>query len=135
MILERPFSLKLAPGAPSSSGFKNIPKELDWMAGATILEREKGIPISPSSLTEEQGFVSQEIEYARRWLIDMGIMDFEKERNPIQAEDEHFFECIRQGNKPLADLDIGAADSRAVIYANRAMDKKTRITWPLQTDA
>lgn len=126
------FPQKLAPGAPISNGMENIPKELDWMAGATILEKEKGIPISPKILAEDQGFVSREIEYARRWLIEMGVMDFELERNPIQAEDEHFFECIRKGKKPLADLDIGAADSRAVIYANRAMDEKTRITWPVQ---
>ena len=74
--------------------------------------------------------MAREVEHARRWLVDLGVIEVERERNPIQAEDEHFFECIRQGKKPLADLDVGAADSRAVIYANRAMDSKERVTWP-----
>ncbi len=123
---------KLAPGAPTAGDPSTIPAELDWMAGATILEKEKGIPIYSEPPKESTGFVAREVEYARRWLIEMGVIELEQERNPIQAEDEHFFECIRQGKKPLADLDVGAADSRAVIYANRAMDQKTRVTWAEQ---
>ncbi len=120
---------KLAPGAPTAGDPSSIPAELDWMAGATILEKEKGVPIFSEPPAASKGFVAREVEYARRWLIEMGVIELERERNPIQAEDEHFFECIRQGKRPLADLDVDAADSRAVIYANRAMDQKTRVTW------
>ena len=121
---------KLAPGAPTAEESSSIPKELDWMAGATILQKAQGIPILSEPPSGSQGFVSREVEHARRWLVEMGVIEVERERNPIQAEDDHFFECIRQGKKPLADLDVGTADSRAVIYANRAMDRKERVTWP-----
>ncbi len=121
---------KLAPGAPTAEESSSIPKELDWMAGATILQKVQGVPILSEPPSGSQGFVSREVEHARRWLVEMGVIEVERERNPIQAEDEHFFECIRQGKKPLADLDVGTADSRAVIYANRAMDRKERVTWP-----
>ena len=121
---------KLARGAPTAGESTSIPKELDWMAGATILEKAKGVPILSEPPAEAEGFVAREVEHARRWLLELGVIEVERERNPIQAEDEHFFECIRQGKKPLADLDVGAADSRAVIYANRAMDRKERVTWP-----
>lgn len=120
---------KLARGAPTASELSIIPKELDWMAGATILQKAKGVPILSEPLTESQGFVTREVEHARRWLVELGVIAVERERNPIQAEDEHFFECIRQGKKPRADLDVGVADSRAVIYANRAMEKKERVIW------
>ena len=121
---------KLARGAPTAGDSPSIPKELDWMAGATILQKAKGVPITSEPPAESQGFVAREVEHARRWLVELGVIEVERERNPIQAEDEHFFECIRQGTKPLADLDVGTADSRAVIYANRAMDRKERVTWP-----
>lgn len=121
---------KLARGAPTAGESSSIPKELDWMAGATILQKAKGVPITSEPPTESQGFVAREVEHARRWLVELGVIEVERERNPIQAEDEHFFECIRQGRKPLADLDVGTADSRAVIYANRAMDRKERVVWP-----
>lgn len=121
---------KPARGAPSGGESTRIPKELDWMAGATILEKARGVPITSEPPAESRGFVAREVEHARRWLLELGVIEVERERNPIQAEDEHFFECIRQGKKPLADLDVGAADSRAVIYANRAMDRKERVTWP-----
>lgn len=121
---------KLARGAPAAEGAPSIPKELDWMAGATILEKARGVPITSEPPAESQGFVAREVGHARRWLVDLGVIEVERERNPIQAEDERFFECIRQGKKPLADLDVGAADSRAVIYANRAMDRKEMVTWP-----
>ena len=121
---------KPARGAPTAGESSSIPKELDWMAGATILQKAKGVPITSEPPAESQGFVAREVEHARRWLVELGVIEVERERNPIQAEDEHFFECIRQGKKPLADLDVGTADSRAVIYANRAMDRKERVTWP-----
>ena len=123
---------KLALGAPTEKDKVTIPGELDWMAGATILEKEEGIPIYSESSIDDKGFVAREIRHARRWLIEMGVIEVGRERNPIQAEDEHFFECIRQGKTPLANLDVGAADSRSVIYANRAMEEKQRVNWPTQ---
>ncbi len=46
-----------------------------------------------------------------------------------------FFACIREGKKPIADVHVGAADSRAVIFANRAMETNQRVFWPKETAA
>jgi len=62
----------------------------------------------------------------------MGVLEMDRERDPLTVEEESFFECVREGKKPVANIDIGAADSRAVIYANRAMELKQKVFWPNQ---
>jgi predicted dehydrogenase len=109
-------------------------KEQNWWAGATAANRgvRQGIPIFPQFPQQNPGFVAKEIEYAKKWLISMGVVEMDRERDPLYIEEESFFQCIREGKKPIADIDIGAADSRAVIYANRAMELKQRVLWPNQ---
>ena len=38
-----------------------------------------------------------------------------------------FFDCVRTGKKPLADVEVGLADSTMVILANLAMDEGRRV--------
>ena len=84
----------------------------------------------PNAPRKNPGFIEKEIMYARKWLTEMGVLEVEKDRDAIAVEEEHFFHCIREGKKPIANVDIGAADSRSVIYANRAMDMKQKVFWP-----
>jgi len=109
-------------------------KEQNWWAGATAANRgaKQGIPIFPEFPQQNPGFIAKEIDYAKQWLVSMGVLEMDRERDPLYIEEESFFQCVREGKKPIADIDIGAADSRAVIYANRAMELRQRVLWPNQ---
>ena len=50
------------------------------------------------------GFIAKEIDYAKKWLIDMGVVEMDKERDALTVEEEAFFACIREGKKPIADV-------------------------------
>ena len=118
--------------APTNKVIVADSKEQNWWAGATAKNREarKGIPIFPEFPKKDIGFVAKEMDYAKKWLIDMGILEMDRERDPLTVEEESFFACIREGKKPIADVQVGAADSRAVIYANRAMELNQKVFWP-----
>jgi predicted dehydrogenase len=121
----------LAPDSPRRKVKKADTKEQNWWAGATAKSGStRGIPIYTGPTTQEQGFVAKEVDYAKKWLISMGVLEMERERNPLALEEESFFECVREGKKPAANINVGAADSRAVIYANRAMDLNQKVFWP-----
>ncbi|MEW5980052.1 MAG: Gfo/Idh/MocA family oxidoreductase [Acidobacteriota bacterium] len=121
-----------APDAPTAKVKKADSKEQNWWAGATLSNRgkKKGVPILPEAPKQNPGFIEKEIEFARKWLLDMGVIEREKERNAIAAEHDGFFTSIREGKKPAANLDVAAADSRAVIYANQAMQLNQKVFWP-----
>ncbi len=112
-------------------------KEQNWWAGATAANRgpRKGVPIFPEAPDKDAGFIAKEIEYAKKWLIDMGVIEMDKEQDALTAEEEAFFACIRQGKKPIANVHVGAADSRAVIYANQAMQTNQKVFWPKESAA
>jgi predicted dehydrogenase len=111
-------------------------KEQNWWAGATAKNREarQGIPIFPERPKQDTSFIAKEIDYAKKWLIEMGVLEMDKERDALTVEEESFFACVRDGKKPLADVHVGAADSRAVIFANRAMETGQKVFWPKKTD-
>ena len=123
--------------APTNKVIAADTKEQNWWAGATAKNREarKGFPIFPEFPKKDMGFVAKEMDYAKKWLIDMGVLDMDRERDPLTVEEESFFACIREGKKPIADLQVGAADSRAVIYANRAMELNQKVFWPKEPRA
>ena len=89
------------------------------------------IPIMTTDLDFQQGesFLSREAKFARRWLTAKGILVQEEARNPVDTELESFFNSCRQGKRPLADLEIGLADSVAVILSNLAMDENRRVSY------
>lgn len=101
------------------------------IAGATLASTgrgARGIPIllQEDQITGKESFLARELKYARLWLYQKGIM-VPQERNPVDTQLESFFDCVRTGKRPLADLEVGLADSIAVILTNLAMDEGRRV--------
>jgi len=91
---------------------------------------QRGIPIiTPATEVDwkNDSFLARESKFARRWLYDKGIMLPTEDRNPVDTELESFLSCVRSGNRPRADLEVGLADSTAVILSNLAMDENRRV--------
>jgi hypothetical protein len=76
---------------------------------------------------QKDSFLARESKFARRWLYDKGIMLPQEDRNPVDTELESFLSDVRSGNRPRADLEVGLADSTAVILSNLAMDENRRV--------
>jgi predicted dehydrogenase len=121
--------------APTNKVVAADTKEQNWWAGATAKNREarQGIPIFPERPKQNTSFIAKEIDYAKKWLIEMGVLEMDKEQDALTVEEDSFFACVREGKKPLADVHVGAADSRAVIFANRAMETGQKVFWPKET--
>ncbi len=102
-----------------------------WWAGATVVAdaQQKGLPLFPDHSPSDQSFLQREMSYAKRWLAHKGWYDLTEPQDPVGVQLEHFLHCVRDGRKPLADVNVGAADSLGVIYSNRAMDENRRVTW------
>lgn len=103
-----------------------------FVAGATMVAAGGAngpIPIMTSDLdlTGNESFLSREVKFARRWLTAKGVMIQEEQRNPVDVELETFFQNCRDGKRPLADLEVGLADSVAVILSNQAMDEGRKV--------
>jgi predicted dehydrogenase len=91
---------------------------------------QKGIPILMASTEvdwQKDSFLTRESKVARRWLFDKGILLPQEDRNPVDTELESFLSDVRSGNRPSADLEVGLADSTAVILSNVAMDENRRV--------
>jgi len=107
-------------------------KKETFVAGATMVASGGAngpIPIMTSDLelSDSEGFFNREVKFARRWLTAKGVMMQEEQRNPVDTELESFFSSCRDGKRPLADLEVGLADSVAVILSNLAMDEERRV--------
>src|SRR6266446_327010 len=107
-------------------------KEPPAVAGATLASTGAGshalpIILAKDQVTENDSFLQKEMKFARRWLATKGVMALEEDKNPVNAEIEGYFESVRTGVRPLADLDVGLADSAAVILSNLAMDEGRRV--------
>ena len=87
------------------------------------------IPLLTSDLemTGNEGFFDKEVKFAKRWLLSKGVMVQEEQRNPVDVELESFFDCCRTGKSPIANLEVGMADSVAVILSNQAMDEGRKV--------
>ena len=51
----------------------------------------------------------------------------EEQNNPVDTELESFFRNCRDGQRPKADMEVGLADSVAVILSNQAMDEGRKV--------
>lgn len=103
-----------------------------FVAGATMVASggpASPIPIMTSDLdmTGKEGFFDREAKFARRWLTTKGIIAQEEQKNPVDVELESFFQNCKDGQKPKADLEVGLADSVAVILSNLAMDEGRKV--------
>lgn len=107
-------------------------KEKPAIAGATLATTGRGARGFPVLLEKDQfrgneSFLEKELKYARRWLYSKGVMVPEEDRNPVDVQLDSFFECVRTGARPAADVEVGLQDSTAVILANLAMDEGRRV--------
>ena len=107
-------------------------KSEPFVAGATMVASGAAngpIPIMTNDLDFQKGesFLSREAKFARRWLTAKGVLVQEEARNPVDVELESFFRICREGKRPKADLEIGLADSVAVMLSNLAMDENRRV--------
>jgi predicted dehydrogenase len=107
-------------------------KEGPAPASASLLSTGKGGRPLPILLSKDQigandGFLSKEMKYARRWLYSKGVMMPEETKNPVDVQLEEFLDCVRTGKRPKADIEVGLADSTAVILSNIAMDEGRRV--------
>jgi predicted dehydrogenase len=103
-----------------------------FVAGATMIAgggANGPIPLMTSDLerTPNDSFLAKEVKFARQWLTAKGVMVQEEQRNPVDVELESFFQNCKDGQKPKADLEIGLADSVAVMLSNQAMDEGRRV--------
>jgi predicted dehydrogenase len=107
-------------------------KKKAFVAGATMVASGGAatpIPIMTNDLnfTGKESFLDKEVKFAKRWLTSKGVMVQEEQRNPVDTELESFFDCCRTGHQPLAHLEVGMADSIAVILSNQAMDEGRKV--------
>src|SRR5258708_17251996 len=72
-------------------------------------------------------FLQKEKKFAQRWLYTKGVMADDEDRNPVETELESFFNDCHNGGHPKADLEVGLADSTAVILSNLCMDQERRV--------
>ncbi|HTP35386.1 MAG TPA: Gfo/Idh/MocA family oxidoreductase [Candidatus Acidoferrales bacterium] len=121
------------PPKKASSTTKAAEKKKEvFVAGATMATAGGAngpIPIMTSDLefTGKEGFLDREVKFARRWLTSKGIMIQQEEKNPVDTELESFFRSCRDLKKPLADVEVGLADSVSVILSNIAMDEGRKV--------
>ena len=107
-------------------------KEKPVVAGASMVAGSGAngpIPILTSDLemTGKESFFDREAKFARRWLMSKGVMVQEEQKNPVDVELESFFRNCRDGQRPKADVEVGLADSVAVILSNQAMDEGRKV--------
>jgi hypothetical protein len=102
------------------------------VAGATMVASGGAngpIPLMTGDLTFDgkESFLEREVKYARRWLYSKGVLVQEESRNPVDVELESFFQNCRDGGRPRANLEVGLADTVAVILSNQAMDEGRKV--------
>jgi predicted dehydrogenase len=102
------------------------------VASASLASTGKGakalpILLSKDEITDQDSFLDKELKYARRWLYSKGVMVPEEEKNPVDQQLIEFWDCVRSGAKPKANLEIGLSDSAAVILSNLAMKEERRV--------
>jgi predicted dehydrogenase len=117
---------------PKAATVSKAGEKKAFVAGATMVASGGAngpIPIMTSDLdmTGKEGFLDREVKFARRWLTSKGIMMQEEQRNPVDVELESFFQNCKDLKKPKADVEVGLADSVAVILSNMAMDEGRKV--------
>lgn len=107
-------------------------KKENTAAGATMITAgaSAGLPVlldGEAVDMKNDSFIAREMKFARLWLYKKGIIVPEEKVNPVDNELEGYFRHIREKSKPKADLEVGLADSVAVILSNLAMDEGRKV--------
>jgi predicted dehydrogenase len=89
----------------------------------------KGLPVmfDRELVKESDSFLEKELKFAKLWLYKKGVLVPEEVKNPVDVQLEEWFNSIRTGARPKADLEVGLEDSTNVILANLAMDEGRRV--------
>lgn len=116
---------------PKESVVEKGAKKEGAVAGATMVSGGASRPIpllfDDLSLTKDDSFLDREVKFARRWLYSKGVLVQEEDTNPVDTELTTFFQNCRDGKRPRADLEVGMADSVAVMLSNKAMDEGRKV--------
>ncbi len=106
-------------------------KEGATAAGASyaLTAGSKGLPLLLDSdqLNADDGFLSREMKFARRWLYSKGVMTSDEDVNPVETELTSFFNDSKTGGHPKADVEVGLRDSTAVMLSNICMKEERRV--------
>jgi predicted dehydrogenase len=101
------------------------------VAGATMVSGGASRPIpllfDDLNITKDDSFLDREVKFARRWLYSKGVLVQEEDTNPVDTELSTFFQNCRDMKRPKADLEVGMADSIAVMLSNQAMDEGRKV--------
>lgn len=120
------------PNPPKVEEAKGKKKEA-FKAGSTMVaaagSRPLPILLGKDLMTGNESFLEKEMKFARLWLYQKGILVPEEEKNPVDTELESFFRDCRTGGRPKADLEVGMADSIAVILSNIALDEGRTVSF------
>jgi len=106
-------------------------EEPGQVAAATLYATDGAAPAWPIMFDEEMvqesdSFLSKELKYAKMWLYRKGVV-VPEEANPVDTQLMEFFNSVRTGTRPRADLEVGLNDSSCVILSNLAMDEGRRV--------
>ncbi len=118
------------PQAKPASAAKG--KEKAAMANASLLSTGKGgkglpVLVDRELVKDGDSFLEKEMKFAKLWLYKKGVMVPEEAKNPVDVQLEEWFNSIRTGTRPRADLEVGLEDSTNVMLANLAMDEGRRV--------
>lgn len=107
-------------------------KEQAALASASLTAAaagSRGLPLmlARDNVTGKESFLERELKFARQWLYKKGVVVPQEPRNPVDTSLDSFFECCRTRKKPVADIEVGLADSTMVILANQALLEGRRI--------
>lgn len=120
----------LEPPSPKvETGDKKSPTFVASSSLASTGKGGKALPIlfEKDTVTANDSFAEREMKFARQWLYRKGVMVPEEDRNPVDLELEGFFNDIKAGTRPKADLEVGLHDSSAVLLANRCMYEERKV--------
>jgi predicted dehydrogenase len=117
------------PAQPTSAAGKQEKAAIASASLTAAAAGSRGLPImlSRDLVTGRDSFLQRELKFARLWMYRKGIMMPREDQNPVDTQLEAFLDATRTGKKPLADLELGLADSTMVILSNLAMDEGRRV--------
>jgi len=123
---------KVVSSPPPLPGSKTQEKPAAAGASFALGAGQKGMPIALATDElkvdlDHDSFLLREKKFAQRWLYTKGIMTDDEDRNPVETQLESFFNDARTLNRPKADIEVGLADSTAVILSNICMEQDRKV--------
>jgi predicted dehydrogenase len=120
--------LEPTPTTVSSSSAKTETK-----AGASFLQAgpQRALPIKTPdtdyNVLKNEPLLEREPKFAKLWMYQKGILSPEEDVNPVDTELTSFLNDAKTGARPKADVEVGLADSTAVMLSNIAMYENRRV--------